>query len=316
MKTRIFFASDVHSSEVCYLKFLNSGKFYKSDVIMLCGDLTGKAIVPIVKQNDGKYTADFLDQKKVLSSPEERLSLEKVIRNSGYYFYYTTPEELNELKADPGKLDVLFSKLMCDAVERWIGIAEQRLKGSNIKCIISPGNDDRYEIDTILRKSDLIINPEEKVILLDEKHEMITVGSANPTPFHCPRDLPEEELERRIENMVSSVKDLKNCVFNTHVPPYNTQLDTAPILDENLKVVAKGGQIQYGPAGSTAVRKAIETHQPILGLHGHIHESRAAQKIGRTLCINPGSEYQQGILRGALIDLKDEKIEQHYLTSG
>jgi Icc-related predicted phosphoesterase len=247
---------------------------------------------------------------------EERKAFEKVIRNSGYYFYYTTYEELNETRADPKKMDALFSKLMCESLENWVKTAEERLKGENVKCFLSPGNDDRYEIDPILKKSSLIIDCEEKVCYVDENHEMITLGSVNPTPFHCPRDISEDELGKKLEIMISSVKNMKNCIFNTHVPPYNSTIDTAPNVDTTLKVVAKGGQIQYIPAGSTAVRKAIETYQPLLGLHGHIHESRGEQKIGRTLCINPGSEYSQGVLRGVLVDLQNGKIEGHYLTSG
>ena len=66
--------------------------------------------------------------------------------------------------------------------------------------------------------------------------------------------------------------------------------------------------------GSIAVRAAIEKYQPLLGLHGHIHESRSAQKIGRTLCINPGSEYGEGVLRGILLELSSKGLEDHVFT--
>jgi hypothetical protein len=68
--------------------------------------------------------------------------------------------------------------------------------------------------------------------------------------------------------------------------------------------------------GSTAVLNAIEKHQPLLGLHGHIHESRAIQQIGRTLCINPGSQYTKGILGGVVIFFKKDRIKDYMFVSG
>jgi len=65
-----------------------------------------------------------------------------------------------------------------------------------------------------------------------------------------------------------------------------------------------------------AVREAIEKYKPLLGLHGHIHESRGVVNIGRTLCINPGSEYGEGIIRGAIVDLAKDKVLSYQLTSG
>jgi Icc-related predicted phosphoesterase len=67
--------------------------------------------------------------------------------------------------------------------------------------------------------------------------------------------------------------------------------------------------------GSKAVRRAIETYQPILSLHGHIHESRGVATIGRTVCINPGSEYPDGVLRGAIVDFDRDGVKSYVLTS-
>jgi len=162
-----------------------------------------------------------------------------------------------------------------------------------------------------------VINPEEKVVPVDDKHEMISTGYTNITPWNCPRDVSEEELAKKIENMTSKVTNMKNCIFNFHCPPYDSSIDSAPKLDKDLKpAVSPGGEMLMIPVGSTAVRAAIEKYQPLLGLHGHIHESRGTAKIGRTLCLNPGSEYGEGILRGALITLEDDKVKSHQLTSG
>ena len=70
------------------------------------------------------------------------------------------------------------------------------------------------------------------------------------------------------------------------------------------------------PVGSRAVREFIEQHQPIVSLHGHIHESRGAVRIGRTVAINPGSTYGEGVLDGAIIDIEDGEVVSHQLVSG
>ena len=181
---------------------------------------------------------------------------------------------------------------------------------------IPGGNDDLREITPILQSSDFVIDPEEKVVNLNSRYEMLSTGWSNPTPWKTPRECSEEELAGKIDEMSRQVKDFKNCIFNIHVPPIDSGLDTAPKLDHNLKPVVEGGEIAVAPAGSTAVRAAIEKYQPLLGLHGHIHESKGFVSIGRTLCINPGSEYSEGILRGVIVDLEDERVKNFLLTQG
>jgi len=315
--TRIFFTSDVHGSEVCFMKFLNAAKFYQAQILILGGDVTGKMIVPIVQQPDGTYSAEFLGNNQTLKTKEEREALEKNIRNSGFYPYLTDPAEMEKLTADKKEQDALFSRVMAAGVKRWVGIAEERLRGSNIKCYISPGNDDRFDIDAVLKGSSTILYPEDQVVSIDENHEMITTAWTNPTPWNSPRETTEEDLAKRIEQMTSKVQRMENCIFNLHCPPHDTPLDSAPELDETLKPKVKGGGgISMVHVGSKSVKAAIEKCQPLLGIHGHIHESRGFVKIGRTLCINPGSEYGEGILRGALINLDEKKVKSYLLTQG
>ena len=106
-------------------------------------------------------------------------------------------------------------------------------------------------------------------------------------------------------------------MFNLHVPPIRTPLDMAPVVDENLHPVIQGGSVLMGPAGSQAVRNVIENYQPLLALHGHIHESRGLAKLGKTVCVNPGSAYGEGVLHGALFELDRRKgLKRYQLTSG
>jgi len=313
---RVYLATDVHGSEMCFRKFVNAGKFYKADVAVLGGDLTGKMIVPIVEQSDGTYRANYMDAEHIMKTPEEVCRMEETIRLSGFYPYHTRPGEIEELNANPARVDDLFTRLMVETMERWVRIAEENLKDTGIKCFVMPGNDDRFEIDSVIEESDYVANPEGKVVSIGGPYEMISTGYVNITPWNAPRDIPEEELAKKIEEMAFQVKDMGKCVFNFHCPPYDSEIDAAPKLDETLKPILLGAQMVMIPAGSRAVRSAIERHQPLLGLHGHIHESRGAIKIGKTLCLNPGSEYTEGILRGTIINLGEKGVRSHLFVTG
>jgi len=311
---KIYFCADVHGSEIVFSKFLNAGKFYKTDVMMLSGDITGKMVIPIIQQNDGSYHSEFMGKKYTSKNESEVKKLEEGIGNSGYYSYRTTDEEIKELEGNQAKAQEIFSRLMTERLRKWIQLAEERLQGTKVKCYVMPGNDDELIVDRILEDSKVVLNPEGKVVEL-AGYEMVSTGFGNITPWHCPRDLPEEELAKKIEHVTSQVRNMKTCIFNFHVPPYASQLDTAPEIDADLKPVVHRGEMKMIPVGSTAVRNAIEKHQPLLGLHGYIHESRGTFNIGRTLCINPGSEYSEGILRGAFVGLRNESAD-YLLTSG
>ena len=306
----------MHGSDVCFRKFINAGKHYGVGTLILGGDITGKLIVPIMEKPDGTYEYNYIGKKVEIKTKEELEARTKDIRDSGAYPFMSTDEEYEALSKDPGRVRGLFIKLMNEGLTRWFALAEERLKGTGIQCYISPGNDDFFELDETLDSSGYVVNPEGKVIEIGAGHEMVTLGYANHTPWNSPREVDEEVLGLKIEGMMAGVKDMKKAVFNLHVPPINTPIDQAPMLDKDFKPVFKGGNLQMISAGSTAVRKAVEGHQPLIGLHGHIHESRGLIKIGRTLCLNPGSEYNSGILRGAVCELEGDKVKSHVLTSG
>jgi Icc-related predicted phosphoesterase len=316
MNTRIFYTTDIHGSERCFRKFLNAGKFYKADVIILGGDMTGKMMVPVVEYERGRFRARFLNKELVASNGNELEKLEDEIRYSGYYPHRTDSPGLEKLNANPEQVETLFSQLMLDTTRRWVRMAEDRLKGTSIKCFMTPGNDDQLVIDSAFGDSDRVVNPEGKIARVDDTHEMISSGYATITPWKCPRDVTEEELSAKIESMVSKVESIENCIFNLHCPPYDSGLDSGPKLDENLRYVTEVGQPVIIPLGSKAVRHMIEKYQPLVGLHGHIHESRGARKIGRTMCFNPGSEYAEGVLRGLVIDLDEKRLKSHLFTMG
>jgi Icc-related predicted phosphoesterase len=313
--TRLFYTTDVHGSDIVFRQFVNAGKFYKANVVFLDGDLTGKAIVPIVKRQGGMYESTFLGEKYSVQENEVG-RIESKVTNLGFYPLRTDEDQLKRLQETPEKVDDLFRDTMIKQMRRWIQMIEQNLKGSRIRCYVLPGNDDRLEIDKAIEESELVENPEGRVVVLDAAHEMISTGWSNPTPWDTPREESEEALGRRIENMASKVRNMRNCIFNLHCPPYDTGIDTAPMLDSDLRQVVKNGQVVSVPVGSKSVRNAIEKHQPLLGLHGHIHESKGTHRIGQTLCINPGSEYQQGMLKGVIVNIDEQGVKSTMFTSG
>jgi Icc-related predicted phosphoesterase len=316
---RIFFASDIHGSERCFLKFINAGQFYKVNVLIMGGDMTGKAIVPIVATGNGRYRCTFVGKAYDIANETELADLEKLIRINGFYPFRSDPDEVARLSSDSEYRDAKFMTLMRDTLRHWISIAEERLKGKGIRVFMTPGNDDHLEIDDVLEGSDIVTNPESKLVHVADgstDREMISSGWAGPTPFDTPRECSEEDLDARLRAMAVQLTKPATAIFNFHDPPFDSHLDYAPVLDKNMRVQSEGGQARMVPVGSPSVRRLIEEYQPQLALHGHIHESRGQVKIGQTMCINPGSEYAEGILRGALIELDKDKLKNAQLVSG
>ena len=311
---KLFYATDVHGSEICWKKFISGGKFYEVDTLILGGDMTGKAIVPIIAQGNDSYKVTLLEQETILKGQEEVDHMAKTIQDRGYYPYVTDPDEVAEISNTPGRSDELFLVQVTQTLERWMEYADDKLAGTGISCYVCPGNDDIFEVDAVIASSKSVIHAEGKVVQLDENHEMISSGWSNPTPWDTHREEPDEALEARIEAVIAQASDPGKAVFNLHPPPYGSGLDDAPELTEDLRPTYAGRVLV--PVGSKAVLHVIKKYQPLLGLHGHIHEGKGSWKYKRTLCLNPGSMYEQGILHGAVIDLKPNKIGTYILTTG
>jgi uncharacterized protein len=309
---RIFFATDLHGSEMCWRKFLNAAKFYEADVLICGGDMTGKAIIPIV-QEDGRFTMTLAGQTQTMSVDEVG-EAEAHVRRRGYYPLRVTPERLAELDESADTRTRTFQEVMLDGVQRWMDMAKEKLGGSGIRLFVCPGNDDEMEVDDVIRKSDMVELGEGHVVEVDG-FSMISTGWSNHTPWNTHREETEEKLAERIEAMASQIPDSSKAIFNLHCPPYKSGLDEAPAIDADLKLLHGGRALR--PVGSTAVRAAIEKHQPLLSLHGHIHESKGAIKIGKTLSINPGSAYEEGMLMAAIVNLDAKKgIKSYQLVNG
>jgi uncharacterized protein len=283
--------------------------------MILGGDITGKMVVPLIEQNGAGFKCDYLGRQS--KTKEETEKLEKDIRDSGYYPIKLSPSESEELNANPAKIDALFNKLMIDRLKEWMVWAGERFKGKDVKFVVSGGNDDPLEVEDLLKSYPFVIDPEGSSIKLTEDHELLCCSYSNQTPWKCPRELREEQLYKMLEDIVGKVENVQNCIFDVHVPPFDTNIDLAREMDlDTLKPKLRDGQIRMVPVGSLAVRTVISTYQPLVALHGHIHESKGSHKIGRTVCFNPGSEYSAGILMGLILDIEGSKVKDFLFTSG
>ena len=311
----IFFATDVHGSEVCFRKWLNAGAAYGADILIMGGDLTGKVIVPVHKIN-GHHHARWRDEDVLLETEAELVEFRRRAADTGAYVWESDTDQAAATFADEQATEQLFTRLASERLAGWVALAEDRL-GEDARAFIIGGNDDAPEIDEVLEAGTRLVSADNRVVQLDDWLSMISLGDSTPTPWDSPRELPEEQYAEKLDQLIRSAGDARGAIWNLHVPPYGSSLDDAPSLDERLAVrYSVAGDIKMLPVGSSAVRSAIERHQPMVGLHGHVHEGRGRAKIGRTVCFNPGSSYQQGILCGVLVRVDRKGVRDYTLTTG
>jgi Icc-related predicted phosphoesterase len=309
--TRIYIASDLHAAEKAWRKFVNAIKanVYKADIALLAGDLTGKAIVPIIQRDSG-YETELFGVHRKARDEEQLAQLQRDIADVGFYSFVTSNEEAQRLSTDEAGRDKLLERLMVERVHEWMALATERLADSPVPLYLIPGNDDEFTIDEALNTPGYVpVNGDGRVVDLPGKLQLLSSGWSNNTPWATPREETEEQLFERLDALAQQVKDPRRAIFMIHVPPYDSGLDEAPLLDENLRPTISAGDVLRGPVGSTAVRQIIEKYQPALSVHGHIHESGGERRIGDTVSINPGSEANHGILRGYLIDIGKKGVE-------
>lgn len=307
---RLFFVTDLHGSELCFRKFISAVSIYNADVAIALGDLAGKMVVPIFDTGNGSYDCSFLGQDIHLNNKTELDNQLGKINAIGFYPYITDKKEADALRQNQDGVMKIFHRLINERLQHWVELADEKLKDSKTLIFMAPGNDDPMEMDDILEKSG-VMKPcvMRNVDVLD--YEMITLAHTSPTPWDTPREWSEEEMAKNIDLLAAKIKSMDRAIFNFHDPPHGTMLDYAPKLKDMRQ---SAGEVEH--VGSKAVAEKIKQYQPFLGLHGHIHESRAAQKIGRTFVVNPGSEYGEGILRGVLLTLADTKVKSYVFTSG
>ena len=314
---RLYVVSDFHAAAPVWRKMLNAIRLnlYKADAVLYAGDLTGKAIVPVVER-DGGWEAELLGQTRRPRTEPELQDLDRDITALGYYPFHTTRAEVEALHGDPAALDALFAERIRNQVTQWLELAAERLDGCGVPLYLIPGNDDPYAIDEPLAASQYAFNVDRQVAELPGGLEVIGLGLSSPTPWSTPREVSDHDFREAIFRLADQVRHPSRTILLTHCPPHDSGLDTAPLLDAGMRPIVSAGDLLRGPVGSTGVREAIEQVRPLLSVHGHIHESAGEARIGQTLCLNPGSEAAYGIMRGYLIDISADGIERWFRVEG
>jgi uncharacterized protein len=311
---RLYYASDIHGTEVLWKKFLNASKAYNARVLVMGGDITGKMVIPIVRGANEEWTATFHGRNERMRTEAEVVKVENRIRGNGMYPYRTTAEEVAGIAAlSEQEREAWFERVMLQAFREWLELADERLSGTEVRCFVMPGNDDPSSLEEVIESAALVESCDEKIVEFDG-YPMLSLGYSNITPWNSPRELDETALLERIVALADQIEDHTSAVWNIHVPPRDSLLDTAAELDEDFNMVLIGKQPHMIPVGSSAVREAIERYQPLVALHGHIHESPGAAHIGRTLCINPGSDYHTGRISGCLVNLRVDSVRHQFVT--
>jgi Icc-related predicted phosphoesterase len=309
---KVFFASDVHGSTTCFRKLVNSAEFYKADVVLMGGDMAGKALVPLIA-NGSSWMANYSGSTFELETLEEAAEFERRIATVGGYTLRTDTDFVDQLRGDQELVESTLRGLILERTEELVALAAGRLAGTGRRLLIGLGNDDFDEMIPLLDNGPVSYAGDGLVDL--GELTLASLGFSNPTPWHTNRELTEDEMAARLAEILEKA-DPARTIFNIHVPPYDSGLDSAPRLDETLQIKLEGGEPDMVPVGSTAVARAIADFQPIASLHGHIHEGRGTMTIGRTTVVNPGSEYDQASLLGAILDIRRNKKLQCQLVSG
>jgi uncharacterized protein len=313
---RLFFVADLHGSAICFRKFVNAAKTYRADVLLVGGDIAAKTMTPVFEEAGG-WSASVEGEARTARSTEERNRLEDWLRDSATVPFRTTRQEWLALIANREEADRVFLALELDELRRWLAWAKERMAGGGARLLLGLGNDDLTPMEEVIAADDFAELTDRDILRVDDTHELLTLAYSNPTPWQTHRELPEAEIARRIDQDVARLEHVDRAIFNLHVPPHNTPLDLAPRLDPNLvKVMTPGGEPDMIHVGSTAVRAALERHQPLLGLHGHIHESKGSVQLRRTTAINPGSAYTEGTLLGVVVDLARDGVRATVMTAG
>lgn len=317
--TRLYYASDIHGTETLWRKFLGAADAYRAGVLVMGGDVAGKVVVPLLRRDDGGGAAaswdfELFGQHRVLHGEEQAQDAERRVRANGMYPHRMSAADARRIAALPeAERERWFAQVMLQTFQRWLELADERLRDSDVRCFLMPGNDDPPGIDDALAGAHRVETCDERLVEF-HGHEMLSLGYSNITPFHSPRELEEDELYRRVERLAEQLRSPERAIFNLHVPPYDSTLDTAAELDGDLRVLTIGAEPKLIPVGSTAVRDLIERYQPLVALHGHVHESPGAVRIGRTLCLNPGSAYHTGRISGCLVKLEGHRARHQFVT--
>ena len=203
--TRLFFAADIHGSQVTFRKFLAAADFYGVDALVFGGDLMGKALVPIVRTQ--RRVPRLLPGTRRGVRAGRTRAVHARRRAAGLLLEgLRAATSTRPSKPIPLAKHGLFHELASARLAEWIELAEDRLRGTGVRLYMTGGNDDEPAVlETLDRhEGDHVVASEGRLVDLDGEHTMITVGLSTFTPWDTPREASEEEIARTIEAAAAS----------------------------------------------------------------------------------------------------------------
>jgi Icc-related predicted phosphoesterase len=303
----LFFTADIQGSDICWNKLLNAADLFHVDALIVSGNLIGSALQPMVREEGGTWRSVLGQTPVRVKTREEISALEEKIRSLGRYPYRVSPEEALELEHSPTLRQKRLEQEARRALRHWLELAEGKLKKAGRRLIMMAGEQDPSFVDAIIGESSAVERAHGKIITLNPNHKLISAGSfRNGGQEDDSHRFKEQEMFRHLQDRVSELGEVYRNIFNIQIPPLDATLCNAVCLNCARE---KDNRSDYYPPGSAAVRRLIETYQPLLSLHGNTHgRDNKFTHIGRTLCCVPGNGRLEGLLSGFLITLKKSEI--------
>lgn len=313
-RLRLFIASDCHGSDRCFRKVVRGLSFYRADLAVIAGDLAPKDLV-VIKRDGNGHLARAAGASTSTPIAEPLDVFRKRLADAGC-LTVLTPDEADPLTGRGSRKDwqYLFDGAFTRKLDEWRSFAERELGTGAARLLWVPGNDDAHWMDQQLENAPFF-NLELRAFKHGNDLHFAGMGGSNPTPWDTPREYAESEIALRLDRLVERSSG-DGMIAVIHVPPHASGLDSAPALKSDLSYEMIMGNPVLKPVGSTAVRAFIERVQPLLVLSGHVHEARGSTRIGRTLCVNPGSLYYSGVLLGCIIEIQNRQIVSVEFTEG
>ena len=307
--TRLFYATDLQGSEHCWNKFLMAGEIHRADTLILGGTLLAQGVHCLVKSRGSTWSSRLGRRVLEARTRHELEQLENHVRNRGLYPYRTTEQERLQLEKSPQLFKTVYQRLAVQTLTRWISQARELCRQAGRRVYLTP-----HSIAPVLPgtlEGDCngdIVWAQQGVFQLDPDHQLLSHACTHHTPFDCAEAAEDDTLISSLDTLVRQLDDVYNAVFSFHAPPHDSGLDHAP---------EPGRAASLFPIGSRAVRWVIETHQPLLSLHGMVPvPGRRFARIGRTLCVNPGSFCSDSVLSGMLFVLDRTGIRSFQPVQG
>jgi len=292
---KLFYTTDLHGSERTFQKLLEAIRTRTEiDVFILGGDHAGKGFYP--KQPiEGGWCIHGPQQASVINSPEKLAIAEERAAFHGAYLVDLPPDESLNITAPYIVPAAAKHQAIIARAKDWAARLSQAAQESGKKIVITFGNTDPYTLDLVYQKPGLLVATNSAVDLPND-WKLISVAEVPvKNKSKTERGATEDEIRSRIRKLSGEAHGVNKTIWAIHCPPITTPIATR--------------KKDKGVFGSYGVFSKISKKGPPLSLHGHIHQPQKRQcRIGRTLCLNPGSRL--GRLDAAIITLEGGRVQR------